>query len=294
MSDTYQNIADTPKSNSNAPVYVNKGSAVTQNLIFSAALLAASCFGLYKLADMLRTNPAFVDSSAPNGYSLYQFSYGIIGAFIKNFKIDDALASLLPSYNFDKFCSISGGLLLASIIGIVTVLVLTVIYNIYNLSYLAVLNKVKKSEVMTLSDDSVERKTQVSKVVNKIYAAVTCVSLLLSLCSVVPLSLISGAALAQKTAGDSATAESVAARAKIAVIIGFVIFFIAAVRGITKKWDRIKENGSLVCAENLGSYIHGLIVVSIPFLTVIAIAALIVILLLHFLFAGARLQSDRY
>ena len=69
----------------------------------------------------------------------------------------------------------------------------------------------------------------------------------------------------------------------------FVLFFIIAVRGITKKLDRIKANGPLVCPENLGTYLHGLVIVSVPFLTVLALALLIVILLVHLMLTGARL-----
>ena len=72
-------------------------------------------------------------------------------------------------------------------------------------------------------------------------------------------------------------------------MIGFVLFFIIAVRGITKKWDRIKANGPLVCPEILGTYLHGLVIVSVPFLTVLALALLIVILLVHLMHTGARL-----
>ena len=126
-------------------------------------------------------------------------------------------------------------------------------------------------------------------VIHRVYAALSYLSLLICLGSVFPLSMISGAALGAKTAGDSATASSIAARAKIAIVIGFVLFFIIAVRGITKKWDRIKANGPLVCPENLGTYLHGLVIVSVPFLTVLALALLIVILLVHLMLTGARL-----
>lgn len=71
-------------------------------------------------------------------------------------------------------------------------------------------------------------------VIHRVYAALSYLSLLICLGSVVPLSMISGAALGAKTAGDSATASSIATRAKIAIVIGFVLFFIIAVRGITK------------------------------------------------------------
>lgn len=247
------------------PVYINKGSALTQNLIFSAALAGAGAYGLLALQHTLRTGSHWVDATAPNGYSLYQFAYGVIGSVIQNFKIDKAMAALLgKAYDFDRFCRIGGGLLLASLISIAAVLLVTVVYNIVNLAYL-----------------------------HRVYAALSYLSLLICLGSVVPLSMISGAALGAKTAGDSATASSIAARAKIAIVIGFVLFFIIAVRGITKKWDRIKANGPLVCPENLGTYLHGLVFVSVPFLTVLALALLIVILLVHLMFTGARL-TRRY
>lgn len=37
------------------PVYINKGSALTQNLIFSAALAGAGTYGLLALQHTLRT-----------------------------------------------------------------------------------------------------------------------------------------------------------------------------------------------------------------------------------------------
>ena len=45
--------------------------------------------------------------------------------------------------------------------------------------------------------------------------------------------------------------------------------------------------------ENLGTYLHGLVIVSVPFLTVLALALLIVILLVHLMLTGARL-TRRY
>lgn len=74
------------------PVYINKGSALTQNLIFSAALAGAGAYGLLALQHTLRTGSQWVDATAPNGYSLYQFAYGVIGSVIQNFKIDKAMA----------------------------------------------------------------------------------------------------------------------------------------------------------------------------------------------------------
>lgn len=44
-----------------------------------------------------------------------------------------------------------------------------------------------------------------------------------------------------------------------------------------------------MCPENLGTYLHGLVIVSVPFLTVLALALLIVILLVHLMLTGARL-----
>ena len=117
------------------PVYINKGSALTQNLIFSAALVGAGTYGLLALQHTLRTGSQWVDATAPNGYSLYQFAYGVIGSVIQNFKIDKAMAALLgKAYDFDRFCRIGGGLLLASLISIVAVLLVTVVYNIVNLA----------------------------------------------------------------------------------------------------------------------------------------------------------------
>ena len=63
------------------PVYINKGSALTQNLIFSAALAGAGTYGLLALQHTLRTGSQWVDATAPNGYSLYQFAYGVIVFF---------------------------------------------------------------------------------------------------------------------------------------------------------------------------------------------------------------------
>lgn len=193
------------------------------------------------------------------------------------------------AYDFDRFCRIGGGLLLASLISIAAVLLVTVVYNIVNLAYLHRVNKMEKAEVPTLEETKVQRWNRALPVIHRVYAALSYLSLLICLSSVFPLSMISGAALGAKTAGDSATASSIAARAKIAIVIGFVLFFIIAVRGITKKWDRIKANGSLVCPENLGTYLHGLVIVSVPFLTVLALALLIVILLVHLMLTGARL-----
>lgn len=97
------------------PIYINKGSAMTQNLIFSAALAGAGTYSLLALQHTLRTGSQWVDATAPNGYSLYQFAYGVIGSVIQNFKIDKAMAALLgKAYDFDRFCRIGGGLLLAS------------------------------------------------------------------------------------------------------------------------------------------------------------------------------------
>ena len=260
------------------PIYINKGSAMTQNLIFSAALAGAGTYGLLVLQHTLRTGSHWVDATAPNGYSLYQFAYGVIGSVIQNFKIDKAMAALLgKAYDFDRFCRIGGGLLLASLISIAAVLLVTVVYNIVNLAYLHRVNKMEKAEVPTLEETKVQRWNRALPVIHRVYAALSYLSLLICLGSVVPLSMISGAALGAKTAGDSATASSIATRAKIAIVIGFVLFFIIAVRGITKKWDRIKANGPLVCPENLGTYLHGLVFVSVPFLTVLALALLIVI-----------------
>lgn len=276
------------------PIYINKGSAMTQNLIFSAALAGAGTYGLLALQHTLRTGSQWVDATAPNGYSLYQFAYGVIGSVIQNFKIDKTMAALLgKAYDFDRFCRIGGGLLLASLISIAAVLLVTVVYNIVNLAYLHRVNKMEKAEVPTLEETKVQRWNRALPVIHRVYAALSYLSLLICLGSVVPLSTISGAALGAKTAGDSATASSIAARAKIAIVIGFVLFFIIAVRGITKKWDRIKANGPLVCPENLGTYLHGLVFVSVPFLTVLALALLIVILLVHLMFTGARL-TRRY
>lgn len=272
------------------PVYINKGSALTQNLIFSAALAGAGTYGLLALQHTLRTGSQWVDATAPNGYSLYQFAYGVIGSVIQNFKIDKAMAALLgKAYDFDRFCRIGGGLLLASLISIAAVLLVTVVYNIVNLAYLHRVNKMEKAEVPTLEEARVQRWNRALPVIHRVYAALSYLSLLICLSSVFPLSMISGAALGAKTAGDSATASSIAARAKIAIVIGFVLFFIIAVRGITKKWDRIKANGPLVCPENLGTYLHGLVIVSVPFLTVLALALLIVILLAHLMLTGTRL-----
>ena len=271
------------------PVYINKGSALTQNLIFSAALAGAGTYGLLALQHTLRTGSQWVDATAPNGYSLYQFAYGVIGSVIQNFKIDKAMAALLgKAYDFDRFCRIGGGLLLASLISIAAVLLATVVYNIVNLAYLHRVNKMEKAEVPTLEEIKVQRWNRALPVIHRVYAALSYLSLLICLGSVVPLSMISA-----KTAGDNATASSIAARAKIAIVIGFVLFFIIAVRGITKKWDRIKANGPLVCPENLGTYLHGLVIVSVPFLTVLALALLIVILLVHLMLTGARL-TRRY
>lgn len=172
-------------------------------------------------------------------------------------------------------------------------LLVTVVYNIVNLAYLHRVNKMEKAEVPTLEETKVQRWNRALPVIHRVYAALSYLSLLICLGSVVPLSMISGAALGAKTAGDSATASSIATRAKIAIVIGFVLFFIIAVRGITKKWDRIKANGPLVCPENLGTYLHGLVFVSVPFLTVLALALLIVILLVHLMLTGARL-TRRY
>lgn len=77
------------------PIYINKGSAMTQNLIFSAALAGAGTYSLLALQHTLRTGSQWVDATAPNGYSLYQFAYGVIGSVIQNFKIDKAMAALL-------------------------------------------------------------------------------------------------------------------------------------------------------------------------------------------------------
>ena len=209
-------------------------------------------------------------------------------------EIDKAMAALLgKAYDFDRFCRIGGGLLLASLISIAAVLLVTVVYNIVNLAYLHRVNKMEKAEVPTLEETKVQRWNRALPVIHRVYAALSYLSLLICLGSVVPLSMISGAALGAKTAGDSATASSIATRAKIAIVIGFVLFFIIAVRGITKKWDRIKANGPLVCPENLGTYLHGLVFVSVPFLTVLALALLIVILLVHLMLTGARL-TRRY
>ena len=242
------------------------------------------------LQHTLRTGSQWVDATAPNGYSLYQFAYGVIGSVIQNFKIDKAMAALLgKAYDFDRFCRIGGGLLLASLISIAAVLLVTVVYNIVNLAYLHRVNKMEKAEVPTLEETKVQRWNRALPVIHRVYAVLSYLSLLICLGSVFPLSMISGTALGAKTAGDSATASSIAARAKIAIVIGFVLFFIIAVRGITKKWDRIKANGPLVCPENLGTYLHGLVIVSVPFLTVLALALLIVILLVHLMLTGARL-----
>lgn len=86
------------------------------------------------LQHTLRTGSHWVDATAPNGYSLYQFAYGVIGSVIQN------LRSTRPwppfwgkAYDFDRFCRIGGGLLLASLISIAAVLLVTVVYNIVNL-----------------------------------------------------------------------------------------------------------------------------------------------------------------
>ena len=140
------------------PVYINKGSALTQNLIFSAALAGADTYGLLALQHTLRTGSHWVDATAPNGYSLYQFAYGVIGSVIQNFKIDKAMAALLgKAYDFDRFCRIGGGLLLASLISIAAVLLVTVVYNIVNLAYLHRVNKMEKAEVPTLEETKVQR-----------------------------------------------------------------------------------------------------------------------------------------
>lgn len=140
------------------PVYINKGSALTQNLIFSAALAGAGTYGLLALQHTLRTGSQWVDATAPNGYSLYQFAYGVIGSVIQNFKIDKAMAALLgKAYDFDRFCRIGGGLLLASLISIAAVLLVTVVYNIVNLAYLHRVNKMEKAEVPTLEETRVQR-----------------------------------------------------------------------------------------------------------------------------------------
>ena len=187
------------------------------------------------LQHTLRTGSQWVDATAPNGYSLYQFAYGVIGSVIQNFKIDKAMAALLgKAYDFDRFCRIGGGLLLASLISIAAVLLVTVVYNIVNLAYLHRVNKMEKAEVPTLEETKVQRWNRALPVIHRVYAALSYLSLLICLSSVFPLSMISGAALGAKTAGDSATASSIAARAKIAIVIGFVLFFIIAVRGSPK------------------------------------------------------------
>ena len=95
--------------NRERPVYINKGSALTQNLIFSTALAGAGTYGLLALQHTLRTGSQWVDAAAPNGYNLYQFAYGVIGSVIQNFKIDKAMAALLgKAYDFDRFCRIGG------------------------------------------------------------------------------------------------------------------------------------------------------------------------------------------
>lgn len=218
------------------PIYINKGSALTQNLIFSVALAGAGTYGLLALQHTLRTGSHWVDATAPNGYSLYQFAYGVIGSVIQNFKIDKAMAALLgKAYDFDRFCRIGGGLLLASLISIAAVLLVTVVYNIVNLAFLHRVNKMEKAEVPTLEETKVQRWNRALPVIHRVYAVLSYLSLLICLGSVVPLSMISGAALGAKTAGDSATASSIAARAKIAIVIGFVLFFIIAVRGDHQK-----------------------------------------------------------
>lgn len=181
------------------PIYINKGSAMTQNLIFSAALAGAGTYGLLALQHTLRTGSQWVDATAPNGYSLYQFAYGVIGSAIQNFKIDKAMAALLgKAYDFDRFCRIGGGLLLASLISIAAVLLVTVVYNIVNLAYLHRVNKMEKAEVPTLEETKVQRWNRALPVIHRVYAALSYLSLLICLGSVVPLSMISGAALGPK------------------------------------------------------------------------------------------------
>lgn len=153
------------------PVYINKGSALTQNLIFSAALSGAGAYGLLALQHTLRTGSQWVDATAPNGYSLYQFAYGVIGSVIQNFKIDKAMAALLgKAYDFDRFCRIGGGLLLASLISIAAVLLVTVVYNIVNLAYLHRVNKMEKAEVPTLEEARVQRWNRALPVIHRVYA----------------------------------------------------------------------------------------------------------------------------
>ena len=154
------------------PIYINKGSAMTQNLIFSAALAGAGTYGLLALQHTLRTGSQWVDATAPNGYSLYQFAYGVIGSVIQNFKIDKAMAALLgKAYDFDRFCRIGGGLLLASLISIAAVLLVTVVYNIVNLAYLHRVNKMEKAEVPTLEETKVQRWNRALPVIHRVYAA---------------------------------------------------------------------------------------------------------------------------
>lgn len=162
------------------PVYINKGSALTQNLIFSAALAGAGAYGLLALQHTLRTGSQWVDATAPNGYSLYQFAYGVIGSVIQNFKIDKAMAALLgKAYDFDRFCRIGGGLLLASLISIAAVLLVTVVYNIVNLAYLHRVNKMEKAEVPTLEETKVQRWNRALPVIHRVYAVLSYLSLLI-------------------------------------------------------------------------------------------------------------------
>ena len=155
-----------------------------------------------------------MDATAPNGYSLYQFAYGVIGSVIQNFKIDKAMAALLgKAYDFDRFCRIGGGLLLASLISIAAVLLVTVVYNIVNLAYLHRVNKMEKAEVPTLEEAKVQRWNRALPVIHRVYAALSYLSLLICLGSVVPLSMISGAALGAKTAGVPGEPGHLSARA---------------------------------------------------------------------------------
>ena len=48
------------------PVYINKGSALTQNLIFSAALAGAGAYGLLALQHTLRTGSQWVATACTN------------------------------------------------------------------------------------------------------------------------------------------------------------------------------------------------------------------------------------
>lgn len=68
------------------------------------------------------------------------------------------MAALLgKAYDFDRFCRIGGGLLLASLISIAAVLLVTVVYNIANLAFLAPGEQNGKSRSAHLEETKVQR-----------------------------------------------------------------------------------------------------------------------------------------